>query len=261
MALSLSENKSLLLWTQVHDQFNRMSPNSIVEWEYIAGIKEKRYRYFDRFFGAVPFENLIAMKALWIDDRQYNRDIINMAKFQTIVIIEVNERERSAKEISNLSKITEAKFSSWRIDSFFFIDRHTLAVIMNGRLLMVDWKKVEIKRCIKLVGLPEMKEGDDWFRTSLIYWYDTNNEMVLFRAGVIERKFREDWQIYNSSPSFFKTNYIVSGYFSLHNKSKNQAIDRRDTSFFSEPEPEEQTSRILMSDQTIESIEPRKTEF
>ena len=199
-----------------------------VETSYDLSIPEMSYRELGDVCRVVFYDNLIALMFMWVDDEQYDRDVINMAKFQTIVIVEVNERERSVKEIRNLSKITEGMFSSWRIDSFFFIDKHTLAVIMKGRVLIVDWKKVEIKRCIKLVGLPGIKEGDDWFRTSLIYWSDTNNEVVLFRAGMNNGNYFEDGWTYFSSITNSKHYFTYSGYFTLGELNESPIIRPRE---------------------------------
>ena len=249
IALTLTENKTLLLWTQLNDRSFKLVASEIFDSKHNFRVKEKRYRELGQICDATPFENLVALKAVWIDNKDYKRDIINMVKFQTILILEVNERERTTKEINNLSKITEGMFSCWKIDSFFFIDRQTLAVIIEARVLVVDWEREQVQRCICLLGLPRIKHHDDWFRASFSYWYDRETKMVFFRAGVNNGNYFEDGWTYFSSIGDSKIRFTHSGYFSIGNREESVLLSLQEIIGYQEIA---ETSRSIIDEKTIE---------
>ena len=60
-------------------------------------VTEQRFRYLANFSEFSPFENLLAVKLMWIDCVDHRRDVINMSKFHTIGVFEVDEDKGTAK--------------------------------------------------------------------------------------------------------------------------------------------------------------------
>ena len=184
------------IWAQREENLNRLDFLFFVDLKKSFWVSEVYLRSSFPTEEVYPFDNLIAMKSMWVDRNHNERTVLNMAKFQRIVVVEIDEEAGEVKEITDLSEITEGMFSASKIDSLFFLDKETLGVVMSGRLLMIDWKAVEIRRCIEIEGLPQVRDEARWALGCFNYWYDREKERVMFRAGAVGRLIDEserDW--------------------------------------------------------------------
>ena len=209
----------IVLWSQdLRRKSSHLNRKIKVHSKYVAGVTEMKYRILREAPEFSPYENLMALKFFWVDKVENDRDVINMAKYQKIVVVEVDEMHWRARQVQDLSKITEGMFSARRIDSFFFVDKETLGMVMNGRLLLIDWKRVEIKRLIELVGLPQVLDDNVWYEGCFDYWYDTKKKTVSFRVGastLTEFGRNREALFFISNLSFLRPWFTHSGYFSL----------------------------------------------
>ena len=212
--------QNFFLWIASNKNSSMIDTKIKLDLDYRKEIPEREYCKYLKASKISVFGSLIALKCFWVDKEYFDRDCPNMSKFHTIVIIEVDLQKKEAKQVSNLSKITEGMFSSLRIDSFFFIDRYTLGIVMNHIVLVVDWKEVEVVRCIEVAGLTL---PGDHLRGSLYRihsWYDRKMKAIFFKVGlhdgsVDQRDENKPWTPFNSELEDFKVKFYLTKYIRL----------------------------------------------
>ena len=170
------------------------------------------------------YENLVAVKYIWIDRENYEREYINKTKYQFIVIYEIDLNKKGflamkAKPVKCLRSITEKVFSAYRIDSFFFVDSDTLAMIMEAKIYLVDWKQKRVKKCIEIADLyaPLLQKGVEEKSIFASYWYDRIRGMVKFSVGTFTGGVsygKEDINRYITDQDQIDVRYYYSGWFS-----------------------------------------------
>ena len=167
----------------------------------------------------VFYENLIASKNIWVDRKFLNRKQKSECKFQLIWITEININKQTVTNIKCLDQITEGMFSSYKIDSFFFTDRETLALVIDSKIFLVAWRKSEVLRCIEIASLynPLLDAGYDMKNVFLKFWHDRKRGMVRFSVGFYADRvsLRKDSAIEYSNTTYERdVMYLYSGWFS-----------------------------------------------
>ena len=165
------------------------------------------------------FGNLIAVKYIWIDKDNYGRIYSNKAKYQTVLIYRVDESNFSINCVKSLRKITEGMFSAFKIDSFFFLDGETLAMVMDAKVYLIDWKGLKVKQCVEIAGLytPLLSQGVKREECFASYWYDRKSGVVKFSVGTFDgglKHGKEDINRYLTNQNRVNVKYYYSGWFS-----------------------------------------------
>ena len=166
------------------------------------------------------FDNLVAVKYLWVDRADYDRDLINEAKYQFISIYEIREDGGRIKEAKNLRKITEDVFSAYRIDSFFFLDKSTLAMIMDAKVFLIDWRQATITTSFEIADLysPLVKNGIEKEKLFASYWYKKSGGVVRFSVGIFQGGVhygKKDINRYITNLDLVDVHYYYSGWFAV----------------------------------------------
>ena len=248
-SLISTRNKEMFVWIASAVYSGVIDMKVKVNLNYTSEIVEIWSKLFLSNVGLNVFKNFVAMKFVWIDKISYDRVYPNMSKFHTIVIVEVDLEKKEAKQVSNLSKITEEMFSSLRIDSFFFIDRDTLGIVMNHIVLVVDWERVEVVRCIEVAGLPlpqDRNQASEYkvyslpqnrllglnFEYKVFAWYDRKTDAIFFKVGIdsgyVYRDIeREPYCAFYSNldarrVKFYLTKYILLGEEESHSEDEEE---------------------------------------
>ena len=164
------------------------------------------------------FENLIAIKYIWVDQDDYDRDYINEAKYQFICVYKVGEADFRIRFGQNLKRITEGMFSAYRIDSFFFLNRKTLAMIMDAKVYLIDWQNQAVKKCVQIADLyaPLLSKGVKLNKCFASYWYDRKRGIVKFCVGTISGGLsygENDINSYITDLNLIDVKYYYSGWF------------------------------------------------
>ena len=173
-------------------------------------LRQKEYAFLD---------NLIAVKQTWVDLADYDRDVLNETKYQQVLVVKVAERDFEARVVKSLDKITEGMFSALRIDHFFFVDNDTLALIMDSKIYLVNWKRSSVKRCIEIADLyaPLLANGVKREECFTSYWYDRARGMIRFSVGTFKGGIsygKKDINRYLTDLDKIDVNYYYSGWFS-----------------------------------------------
>ena len=182
------------------------------------GVPEKVDRNFFQHQEYALFGDLIAVKYMWVDKDNYDRIYTNKAKYQFIVVYQIEEFNFTLKCVKCLKKITEGMFSAYRIDSFFFLDQDTLAMIMDAKVYLVDWKKVKVRQCVEISGLytPLLSKGVKREQIFASYLYDRVRGVIKFSVGTFSAKHRrvkEEINRYITDQDCVDVEYYYSGMF------------------------------------------------
>ena len=172
-------------------------------------LRQKEYAFFD---------NLMAVKQTWVDLAGYDRDVLNEAKYHQVLIVKVGERDFEARVVKSLDKITEGMFSALRIDHFFFVDKDTLALIMDSKIYLVNWKRSSVKRCIEIADLysPMRYHGVRREKCFTSYWHDRVRGMIRFSVGTFKGGIsygNKDINRYLTDLDKIDVSYYYSGWF------------------------------------------------
>ena len=182
-------------------------------------VRDKEHRRLGGEEVSSFYENLMATKFIWVDKEFYNRDYENECKYQLIYIREINHKEEAIVNLKSLESITEGMFSAYRVDSFFFTDRETLALFMEIKLYLVAWRNSEVLRCVdirKLYG-PLLDAGFGMETAFLTCWHDRRKGIVRFCVGVQSEWVlgREDCaERYLDNENSEEARYLYRGWFS-----------------------------------------------
>ena len=95
--------------------------------------------------------------------------------------------------MDNVGWIDETSFpvlAAERLDSFFFVERNLLAMIIKGVVNIVDWRTSEVIRRFEIKDLysPMLRGGIDQDKTWANYWHDRREGKVKFVVGKFSRK-------------------------------------------------------------------------
>ena len=180
----------------------------------LDNITQKDFFYRERSseVESVYFCDLVATKYVFFDSNDHQRFYINDCKYQSILVSRIEPDQRGLDPIASLDRITEKMFSSCRIDFFFFFNKDRLCLIIREKLYFVDFRKVLITRCVKLVGLraPLLRGGVDPRDIFTSYWYDRARGRILFSMGV-QVEGREDVRLFLTGRDSVSVNYVLSG--------------------------------------------------
>ena len=190
------------------------------------------------------FGDLMATFYVYVDEEFLDRDFINQAKFQNVIIYRVEKRSSSgfggldgggqyeggvdkdgkgSKRLASLDKITEGLFSSWKIDEVFFVTRNHLSLIMGDRIALVDWKRQEVLKILEIPSLfsyrtleqslPRRESLGRFYYAS--YDYKRSRGMIYFCLGRYfeddNDKSGSDWRRFVSGLYLDRGVYDVSG--------------------------------------------------
>ena len=172
--------------------------------------------------------DLMAIKFLFYDGLDYERDGISQCKYQTIAVVRINVKASNQKIEVLLDSITEGMFSSSRIDYFCFVNEQNLAMIMGERICLVDWRTKSIQKCLELSGLysPFLEAGIALRSIYAFYWYDRVVGKVKFCLGVNKAQ-KEDFWLFVSDLSKMEVDlqFLLSGAFDVEGLETEQRGD------------------------------------
>ena len=220
-SLILPTTDSLSLWTAKYRQ-NESRLTTSTEKKFFKEVDEEVDRRLLGRKECAVFQDLVAVKFIWVDQEDYEREYINKSKYQFILIYKIDENESHdglcVKTAGCLATVTEKVLSAYKIDYFFFVDRDTLAMIMQAKIYLVDWKQDKVKKCIEIVDLytPLLKKGVEEQSIFASYWYDRARRLVKFSVGTITGGCwygREDINRYITDVGLTYVSYYYSGWF------------------------------------------------
>ena len=106
--MMMTKMKSVIrLWTQSEARVYSLNSKIALNPRRVLRVTENQFRNLSNFVEFCPFDHLLAVKLFYVDKDDHMREVMNMAKFQTIAIFEVDEEYRRGKIVGDLSKIIE----------------------------------------------------------------------------------------------------------------------------------------------------------
>ena len=127
---------------------------------------------------------------------------------------------------------------------------------------MIDWRRARIKRFIEILGLPRVRDPEEWYKGCFDFWYDRESRLVFFRAGVANRETtagENDWRHYVSDLNELRPWFSYTGYIRLNDSRVaslrgrgEQAGGRRVRRRGYENPEASKTARELLDDHSLE---------
>ena len=166
------------------------------------------------------FDNLIAIKYTWLDRDDFKRLLLSEQKYQMILIVKANFRTKRIEHVGRIDENTFRPLLADKLDSFFFVERDLLAMIIIGVVNVVDWRTSEIVRKFEIKDLysPIMRAGIRHEKIFTKFWYDRRERKLKFLVGKFSRRNREqekksDRYLTDLDEKLFDVEFYYGGWF------------------------------------------------
>ena len=166
------------------------------------------------------FDDLVAIKYMWVDRVDLKREFIHEEKYQLVLISQIDLETETVRDVGCIDEGSFRMIATQKLDTFFFNTREILAMVLRGVIYLVDWKASEVKRAFKIEDLysPLLRKGIRHDKIYTDFYYDRRRGRLQFIVGTlkkvkkhyaeVESRFVTDKKCINLKPTYHYAGWV-----------------------------------------------------